>query len=244
MDSPFKELVVVTYNIRHGRGRDDVQDIDRTRLVLEQADAQLIGLQEVDCCNPWRSHNVDQSAYLASSLSMQHHFAPARTEPAPFGNTVLSRYPVLKTDVIHLPRKGTAEDRSAAVAEVLIDDEHLTFVSVHLGLSGEERLEHAAIIVDYLTQKDGPIILVGDLNEQPGGAAYQKISAVFADAAAQCGREHPTFPYHSPTGEANVRIDYVFISSGLEAVFAEAVPVWASDHLPVRAVLRLTKKGG
>jgi len=84
MDSPFKELVVVTYNIRHGRGRDDVQDIDRTRLVLEQADAQLIGLQEVDCCNPWRSHNVDQSAYLASSLSMQHHFATGQDRARTF----------------------------------------------------------------------------------------------------------------------------------------------------------------
>ena len=197
----------------------------------------------MDCCNPWRSHNVDQSAYLASSLSMQHHFAPARTEPAPFGNTVLSRYPVLKTDVIHLPRKGTAEDRSAAVAEVLIDDEHLTFVSVHLGLSGEERLEHAAIIVDYLTQKDGPIILVGDLNEQPGGAAYQKISAVFADAAAQCGREHPTFPYHSPTEKQMCASTMCSFPRVWRLCSLRLYP--CGRPITCRcAVLRLTKKGG
>lgn len=233
---------VLTYNIRYGRGLDDVQKLERIREVLEQSQAQLIGLQEVDQQNPIRSHNVDQSAYLGKALGLKYHYVPALTAQSQFGNAILTSFPVVRKDSFIMPKKGTFEDRSVAIAEVLIGEQPLTFMVTHLGLAQSERLEHLELILDYLARVNTPVVLVGDWNEQPGSPAYNKITKVLVDAAAHCSHEQPTFPYLSH--EANVRIDFVFVSPEIEVINVEVIQIWASDHLPVKATLSFKKKGG
>lgn len=239
------QFTVLTYNIRYGRGLDGVQDLDRTQEVLRQSQAQLIGLQEVDNRNQVRSHNIDQSQYLANSLNMAYHYAPALNAQAQFGNAILTNFPVLKQESILLPKKGTFEDRSVAIAEVLVGKQPLTFMVTHLGLTQGERLEHIELIRNYLSKVATPVILVGDWNEQPGSPAYNKITEVLLDAAAECDQEQPTFPYLSLyENEATVRIDFIFVSPEIDVIDVEVIQNWSSDHLPVRATLSFKKKGG
>jgi endonuclease/exonuclease/phosphatase family metal-dependent hydrolase len=106
--------------------------------------------------------------------------------------------------------------------------------SVHLGLSGEERAEHARELTDLLAGRE-PVVLGGDLNEGPDGPAAGWIADRYWDAARDGGR---TFPAWEP----RARIDYLFVSEGVTVGRA-----WVggqrfaglSDHLPVLADLEV-----
>jgi endonuclease/exonuclease/phosphatase family metal-dependent hydrolase len=105
---------------------------------------------------------------------------------------------------------------------------------VHLGLSGEERTEHARELTDLLAGRE-PVVLGGDLNEGPEEPAARWMAARFWDAARDAGR---TFPAWEP----RARIDYLFVSEGVRVERA-----WVggdrfarlSDHLPVLADLEV-----
>ena len=244
-DSVQDQFTVLTYNICSGRGLDGVQDLERTRDVLKHSQAQLIGIQEVDNRNEVRSHNIDQSHYLAKSLNMSYHYAPALNDPAQFGNAILTSFPVLKQDSILLPKRGTNEDRSVAIAKVLVGEQPVTFMVTHLGLTQGERLEHVELIRTHLEDIATPVVLAGDWNEQPGSPAYKKITEVLLDVATESNQEQPTFPYLSLSkNEATVRIDFIFVTPEINVENVEVIQNWSSDHLPVRATLSFKKKGG
>lgn len=238
-------FVVLTYNIRFGKGLDNVQDLARTAHVIKESKAELVGLQEVDQHNPKRSGNVDQANFLATTLDLNYHYTPALKGESNFGNAILSSFPILERDDLILPKKGTTEDRAVAITKVLVGEWPVIFMATHLGLAKGERLEHIELILDFLKNVDTPVVLVGDWNEQPGSPTYNRITEVLVDAATKRGKEQPTFPYLALyENQANVRIDFIFVSPEIEVIDVEVIDNWASDHLPVKATLALKKKGG
>ena len=56
-------LKIMTYNIRHGAGMDDVVDLDRQANVILDATPDVVGLQEVDSCVK-RSGYIPEAAIL------------------------------------------------------------------------------------------------------------------------------------------------------------------------------------
>jgi endonuclease/exonuclease/phosphatase family metal-dependent hydrolase len=117
-------MLIVTYNIQYGLGRDDRFDLPR--IAREVADADVIGLQEVE--RHWaRSGGVDQVSELArllpghrwvfgANLDMDSGW-PERDEGQPhrrrqFGNMLLSRWPIVSTRNFPLPKFGTVRDHS------------------------------------------------------------------------------------------------------------------------------------
>ncbi|NLJ74704.1 MAG: hypothetical protein GX331_06880 [Firmicutes bacterium] len=248
-DSERTVFSVMTYNIRCGRGKDDVLDLDRIGQIITQSKAKLVGLQEVDRYNPLRSQNVHQAEHLAKKTNMRYVYSPAiltRTSLkgedkwAGFGNAVLTSLPIERQDKIVLPKHNTRENRSLAVVDTVIDGKPLTFISTHLGLSEKERLIHIEIIADYIEKKPNPVVLVGDWNEQPGSPTYNYITQILVDAAIETEKELPTFAYHSPDPyQANARIDFIFVSPEIHVHDLRVLNNWASDHLPVIADLSL-----
>lgn len=115
---------IVTYNIQYGLGADGRFDL--ARIAGEIAAADIIGLQEVE--RHWaRSGGVDQVAELARLLP-EHHFVFGAnldmdaSAPGPdgrpqhrrrqFGNMILSRWPIVSTRNMPLPKFGTWRDHS------------------------------------------------------------------------------------------------------------------------------------
>ena len=120
----------------------------------------------------------------------------------------------------------------------------LTAISTHLGLSRRERPGHAAEIVSGLAPS-GPVILAGDLNEEPGGAAVVRLTQALTDCQEAAGDGSvPTFPARAPA----VRIDYVLVSPGIRPVSCRVLTsdasASASDHLPVVAEVELLPRPG
>ena len=124
----------------------------------------------------------------------------------------------------------------------------LVAASIHLDLTGEARRRHAEEIVQELSRvRDefgAPVVVAGDVNEEPGGPAWGVFATRFRDAGAVApyGRE-PTFSTARPAR----RIDGVFADLDV-TVLRCGVPddpdlladyPAASDHRPVLAELRV-----
>ena len=150
-------MKLVTYNIQYGIGRDGRYDLECIAASL--AGANIIALQEVTR-NFVRNEGVDMVAGLAALLpdyyyvfspTMDVDFGARYADGKPtnrrlqFGNMVLSRWPIISTRNLLLPRtrrfnRGNLQ-RSALEALILLPDEAIRVYSVHLDhVNLEERM--------------------------------------------------------------------------------------------------------
>ena len=135
----------MTFNIHHGVGTDGRHDLPRLATLLASVDADVICLQEVDRHYGDRTEEVDQALLLSRALDMQLAWGPAIDEPGPkgkphrqYGNALLSRLPILISDVHQLP--GGGEPRCALRTMIELDGGALWVTNTHLTTrSAEER---------------------------------------------------------------------------------------------------------
>lgn len=134
---------------------------------------------------------------------------------------------------VRFPRTPGLHLRGLAAADVSLGRLRLAVGSVHLGLDGEERVGHAARVRSALASLGQPLLAVaGDLNESPGGAAWQRLADGLVDVLDVAGQAAPTYPAARPRR----RIDAVLLSPGIAAA---PVPISgddlarATDHLPI-----------
>lgn len=239
-------LVVVTLNLRCLI--DDWEA--RLPLVadgLAAAAPDVIGLEEV-CLEPGGRDALEALVAaldargvspLASARTVTHRAWDAYDE----GLAILSRHPIGEVHVEALP--PGAIPRKVLVARIERDGHAFAFATTHLDhQDAAVRARQAAAAASAVAAFAGvrPRVLVGDLNEGPGGGVSAALAAnAWTDAwvALHPGDPGPTFPASSPTA----RIDYVWSAGGLapqaiERTFTLPVAgVHASDHLGLRAVL-------
>ena len=234
---------VLSYNIHHGVGADGRLDLERTARAIARSGPELVGLQEVDRHYSARSGFVDQAAWLGERLGMHVAFGPAldRSPPSPgaprrqYGNAVLAGPEIMGWRNLLLPRPEGGEQRALLEALVIVDGRQLRFLTTHLqNGSATERLAQVAAIRDVLAGLPPPVVLVGDLNAQPGAAEVRRLTAVLDDAWVTAGRGRgATYHAAAPTR----RIDYVLTTPDLVATAARVPASRASDHRPVQADL-------
>lgn len=228
-------FTVASYNIHKGAGLDRRVDLDRIADVLQEIDADLIGLQEV-----YRP----QALGLAERLGLEVAMGPTRERDGmPYGNAVLTRLAVQGSRIFDLswpdrePRGGIRLDLRMPDPDTA--DGLLHLFNVHFGLKIRERAEQVRMLVREHMQDDelsGPRVVVGDLNEWfwfPGAVARALRREL---RGPRIRRTHPAplplFP-----------LDRIYWDRGLDAdgfhVHRSRLARVASDHLPVVARLRL-----
>src|SRR5262245_9163637 len=88
----------------------------------------VIGLQEV-----LRFPDFDQAALISEGLGYEIVWKKATENHGfPMGNAILSRWPILRSEVIPLPNGGTNEKRSLVFAELDAPFGKLPFFCTHL----------------------------------------------------------------------------------------------------------------
>ena len=253
-DQPPIPVRLVTFNTHHGGGDDGHHDLPRLATVLAAADADVICLQEVDRHFGARSENVDQALLLARALDMQLAWGPAIDEPRPggqprgeYGNALLSRLPILISDVHRLPGRG--EPRSALRTMIELDGGALWVTNTHLSRSGTDRTAQVAALADLHTGPMETGIVVGDFNTGPDAPELAALRARFADAWELANErddragwkfwqhdEGNTHPARSP----HRRIDHAWVTQGVAVAAAQVLDGGgASDHLPLMVDLEV-----
>ncbi|MFE7237788.1 endonuclease/exonuclease/phosphatase family protein [Streptomyces sp. NPDC057582] len=245
-------LRVATYNIHAGSGMDNVFDLDRQAAELRALDADVIGLQEVDVHWGTRSEWRDVAGELAERLDMQVSFAPiysldpetpgaSRRE---FGVAVLSKYRIVSAENHEITRLSTqvpnpVPEPAPGFGEVVVRVKGLpvhVYVT-HLDYRGDPsvRIAQVADTRRVMAEDEGPKVLLGDFNAEPGAPELAPLWEDLTDAEPNA----PTFPALDPVK----RIDFVAVSKdGVRVRDAAVAETLASDHRPVVADLLLLRR--
>jgi endonuclease/exonuclease/phosphatase family metal-dependent hydrolase len=232
-------LHVMSYNIHVGVGMDKKLDLARIAEVIKSSRADIVGLQEVDR-GVERTGRVDEIRELARLTGMDYAFAHNLDyQGGQYGVAVLSRFPILAIDHRRYANRRERERRGFIRVEVEVEGRRLSFVTTHLDYQFlDGRVFETEQLLKGLEDVRGPLIVVGDFNEEPKGGAYDMmLKAGFADVWTQETAPGLTYPADRPTK----RIDYIFHRNLGNEVHAKAtVPdTLASDHRPVVVQFRL-----
>ncbi|WP_460774061.1 endonuclease/exonuclease/phosphatase family protein [Microbacterium sp. GXF7504] len=124
-------------------------------------------------------------------------------------------------------------------------------VNTHLDpFSPRSRVRAAAALRSLVAAQDLPAVVMGDMNARPGSPALREFTraGVLVDAWAGAARrrspEWGTNPNYRPPRVGGARIDWILVTPDVEVTDAAihgwpADGPWASDHLPVQALIRL-----
>lgn len=236
------QVKVMSYNIHHAEGVDMILDLERIAKVIEDSEAEIIGLQEVDKHWSERSQLEDQAKWLAERLDMHYTYA-ANLDLDPvnpgeprrqYGTAVLSKHPIIQAANDPLTKIGNTEQRGLSETVINVRGHHLNFFNTHLALTAAERTIQIQEIIDIASKIDGPKVIMGDLNARPNSAEMQPLFAHYKDSFADQNDAY-TIPAENPAS----RIDYIFTSNEIETKNAEVISTLASDHLPIVAEITL-----
>lgn len=255
VEQPEPSVRIMTYNVHacHGTdGRISPRRIARI-IEVETPDPDIVALQEIDHGRR-RSRTEDQSALIAQLLGMNFEFCPTVTvDNEHYGHALFSPWPmevVKRARLPTAPGRSRSEPRAALWVRINVAGRRLNVVTTHLGLGWNEGLAQVRALLgeDWLggIPADEPVVLCGDFNLSPGGAAYRLLTSRLRDAQLALKGHTPlrTFSSIRPL----LRIDHVMLSphfevSGVSVPRNELTRV-ASDHFPLVVDLRVLSAVG
>ncbi len=242
---PGPVLRVLQFNIRTGLTDDGSVDLDQIAAEIEAVRPDLVSLNEVD--TDTTRTRADEPAYLSRATGMHVVYGPNLIyDGGPFGNAVLSRYPVVDSRNLRLPWTDDVEPRGLLTVVVDVDGRNVAFSSTHLSsgaFAHESRLLQALVIRRALGAATLPSIVAGDLNSVPTDVPARILRQGLLDAQQEAGTgSGDTYPDAHPDG----RFDYVLHDRHFAAVpgSTHARPSRSSDHRSVFTKLRLLSRRG
>lgn len=223
---------VLSYNVNSLRS-----DAAAATRVIRAAAADIACIQESPRSLRWRTKCAD----LARRSGM---WVVAGGYPA--GLLVLGglRTKVLHTESFWLSFVPRYLQRGLTLAVLEIGGARVAVANMHLDLYPEGRMRHADEILTHLArvrrEHDAPVVLVGDVNEEPGEPVWQRFAHRFQDAYAVAPRGGEwTFSARRP----RTRIDAIFADADVRVLGCGVPDVAdievASDHCPLTADLEL-----
>lgn len=245
-------MTVMSYNIRHGRGMDDVVDLDRIAAVIARQNPDVVALQEVD--SYWqRSLCENQTRRLAEKLKMHYAWGPnvitrsncKHCTVGLYGNAVLSKHPITKVRNHRLYQQADEEVRGCLETHIMINGKEIAFFATHLDATGPEeiRIEQSKQILDLIGRKDIPVILAGDINSHVRpDPDIETAAELFCKALYDTANVNPQQKAVG-TLQRGHRIDFIFVSEELAGsvlsynVITTDLATLASDHFPIVSVL-------
>ncbi|HTC68281.1 MAG TPA: endonuclease/exonuclease/phosphatase family protein [Acidothermaceae bacterium] len=223
------ELRVLSYNVRSLR--DDSQAVST---VIRACEPDVVCVQEAPRFLRWRS----KCAALARESGLV-----VVTGGRPAGAMLLLaslRVRVVRAQDVLLSRKRGLHQRGIALATLELGGSQFCVGSIHLDLDAGERRRHVDEIVERTSSCSAPVIVAGDINEEPDGPAWRALAQTYPDAfeVAPVGGAY-TYSATHPVR----RIDGIFVDSVITVDECGVPDVpgieRASDHRPVLAVLHL-----
>jgi endonuclease/exonuclease/phosphatase family metal-dependent hydrolase len=227
--------VFASYNIHKCVGSDRRFDPHRVQRVIGEIGADVIALQEADRRFGDRAGLLDLAALGAATGLVPVPVSNTHRGHGWHGNLVLVREGAVR-DLRQINLPGL-EPRGALVADLDLAVGPVRVVAAHLGLLRHSRLlQVEALIAHAGDDTDRPVVFMGDLNEwrRQRRSALTRFPPGFGPIGGVA-----SFPAYFPV----LALDRVLAQPQelVERVEAHdtALARRASDHLPVKAVIRL-----
>src|SRR4051794_16289497 len=228
----MSEIRLLTYNIRALR-----DDADAVSAVIRALSPDVVCVQEAPRFMRWRS----KRAAVARKAGLV-----VATADRPAGLMLMTslRATVVSTNFVLLSKRPNLHQRGVCTAVLELGGVRWNIASVHLSLSEEERQIHLPELWSAVGGA-GPLVVAGDINEEPGGPGWTELGTRLVDAwqatrpgkGLTCSGSPPRKRSAAVVGDRGV--------DGVECRVADAVPggTVASDRLPLLAVLRAQGPG-
>jgi endonuclease/exonuclease/phosphatase family metal-dependent hydrolase len=223
-------LRLLTYNVRSMR--DDRAALAR---VIRSAEADVVVVQESPRFARWRS--------LCAELARTSNMVVVSGGRPAGSNLILSTLGVnvVATHDVLFSKQSGRHQRGTAIALLEYRGSQFAVAGVHLSLDAAERARHLGELdaaLARLVPAEVPVIVAGDINDQPGSAVWSTLASTRLDVLAASGHPHTT-PAEAPTKT----IDAIFVDRRIAVTGARVLggpdTLVATDHLPVLAELQL-----
>lgn len=232
-DFPHR-IQVASYNIHRCIGSDGRFDAERTIAVIAQLEADIIALQELETSD---DGGLNLLAHFRNEIGMFAIAGPTVfRHDSHYGNALLCRQEPrdIRLLDISVPHR---EPRGAICCKLECGKRTVSVTATHFGLLPSERRHQAELLLSTMQHDQGDIsILMGDINEWfMWGRPLRRLQRHFNTK----GSSPRTFPARFPL----FALDRIWIEPGihLEQISVEDTSLarQASDHLPLKAQLRL-----
>jgi len=230
---------VLTFNILHGATTKGDFNLEKIASVIKNADPDLVALQEVDFKTK-RAQNYDLATELGQRTKMASLFGIAMPyDGGAYGEGILTKMPILKSENIALPHSPGNEARTAlSVLVQLASGDTIQFIGTHLEhqRNSSDRIDQVQKIIDKFADCSFPTILAGDLNDLPDSKPISMLKEYWMESFGNLPQ--PTYSSKNPER----KIDYIFYRpyEHWEVVQKKVIcDTIASDHCAVLSVFRL-----
>lgn len=234
------ELKIMSYNVLHCENYITKKiDFDAFANLIKTSGADIIGLNEIRGKGIIPGYTAQAKA-LAERLGYHFYFARAIYVggTSPYGNALLSRYPIKSAETVMIPdpetRNGTHNYETRCLLKAEIDVAGgLNVVVTHFGLNSEEQVNAVKTVCDNLPSER--CVLMGDFNATPENPVLVPIKERMCDTAKAFDCEKLSFPSDKP----EIKIDYMFTSKDISVLSADILEIVLSDHRPYVAEIEV-----
>lgn len=221
---------IMSYNVRNGKGLDNVTDLERTAKVILSVAPEVVAIQELDSVTG-RSNQVDVLKKLSELTGMYPVYGAAIPyNGGKYGLGILSKERPQGWKNIPLP--GREEERTLLVVEF----DKYVLCATHWSLTKADREASVNIVNQQANQFDKPVFLVGDLNAEPASDEIKQLTQswkILNNAKA------PTFPANQPKECIDYILGYTAKGQSYAVLQTQVVnEPMASDHRPLFADVR------
>ena len=234
-------MKILTLNVWQGR-------LERVLLkYLETLDVDIACMQEAVQYNKRSAGLVSSYEVVQKSLRVEHAFfsplnsLPLGSEELVFGNVIYAKLPFARTETTFTKGEFKSDFdfdsddyniRAFQHAVIEADGKQLHILNHHghhidaHKLGDEETDRQVQMIVDYIRQLEGPVILCGDFNLAPESESIKKLSSELRNLSTE---------FKLPTTRSKLTYkkevcDYIFVSKDVQVNDFHMIDEIISDH--------------
>ncbi len=232
-------MIVMSFNTQHCLNYVEQKiDFEIMARAIKQCDADVVGLNEIHGEGKDEEY-TDQTKTLSELTGLENHYFAKATyidNCGPFGNAILSRYPIISVENIPIPdpevKSGTELYETRCLLKAKLAN-GITVMITHFGLNHDEHLNAVRVVTENIEKEK--CILMGDFNAEPDNEVLNPIRELLFDTAALYSSDLLSFPSIDPYK----KIDYIFTSRDLKVITADIPNIVAADHRPHTAEIAL-----
>ncbi len=216
-------IKVVSYNIKtlsynHTNPSGTSDQFEAVAEVLRAADADIVGLQEVDQYTSRSGSDKSQVEELANELGYPyyHFIKTINYRGGEYGHAIMSRYPITDVDIYRFADApggiDAAEPRAVGRYVLNVDGEELIFYNGHLAETTAAQLKYLSNFMEADVDAGKKVIMTADYNMQPW--SYKGCYDTTKLTALNGGDDFNYF--EETTTDTDTSLDNILVSDNLD----------------------------